>query len=144
MQLFLFSRAEQSGYAIRLELESLSEEKLTSALETSLWKPEMKRKVEHFSALYTDREVSGVETAVWWINYVMRHNGTQFLRPYSLKLYWFQYLGVDIVLLHILLVLLPFLLFYKQVNPFGAFNQAISRISYILPAKCRKICEALV
>ena len=97
-------------------MESLSEEILTYALETAMKNPEMRRKVEHFSSLFTDREVSGAETAVWWINYVMRHNGTEFLRPYSLELYWFQYLGVDLVVFHILLLILPLLFLYRQIK----------------------------
>ena len=57
----------------------------------------MKRKLEKTSKKIHDQKDDPVEKAVWWIEYVMRHGGTDFLRPHSLDLYWFQYICLDIV-----------------------------------------------
>ena len=91
-------RAAKHGYAVHLEWDSITKEILTAALNKAMFDKEMKRKVEKISNLFRDQKDDPVEKAVWWIEYVMRHGGTDFLRPHSLDLYWFQYICLDIVL----------------------------------------------
>ena len=89
--------AAKHGYAVHLEWDSITKEILTAALNKAMFDKEMKRKVEKTTKIFRDQKDDPVEKAVWWIEYVMRHGGTDFLRPHSLDLYWFQYICLDIV-----------------------------------------------
>lgn len=48
--------------------------------------------------LVTDAPQTPRDRAVWWIEYVMRHRGTNHLRSSWDKLSWFQYLLMDVML----------------------------------------------
>jgi len=37
-----------------------------------------------------------VDTAVWWVDYVMRHEDTSFLRPLAISLTWYQRRQLDV------------------------------------------------
>lgn len=56
--------------------------------------------------------MSAMETAVYWIEYVIRHKGAPHLRPYSVNLTWYQYYMYDIMFISIILVLIVLSLTY--------------------------------
>lgn len=99
-------RAAKHGYAIHLEWDTITKEMLSAALNKAMFDKEMKRKVEKITKLFHDQKENPVEKAVWWIEYVMRHGGAEFLRPHSLDLYWFQYICLDIVGFLVAIILL--------------------------------------
>lgn len=41
--------------------------------------------------------MSGLEKAVWWTEYVIRHNGAHHLKNPALNMPWYQYFLVDVV-----------------------------------------------
>ncbi|RZF33014.1 hypothetical protein LSTR_LSTR014867 [Laodelphax striatellus] len=43
------------------------------------------------SKITNDKPMPAVETAVWWIEYVLRTQWTPHLRPASIGLTWYQY-----------------------------------------------------
>lgn len=48
------------------------------------------------STRFKDRPISPQQTVVYWTEYVMRHNGTSYLKPAASQLNWFQYLLLDV------------------------------------------------
>jgi glucuronosyltransferase len=46
-----------------------------------------------------DQPESARERAVWWVEYAMRHNGTNHLRPPSADLHWTQSHLLDVAML---------------------------------------------
>lgn len=48
------------------------------------------------SALLRDREVHPLQTAVYWIEYILKYNGARHLRVVSLELTWYQYYLLDV------------------------------------------------
>jgi glucuronosyltransferase len=49
---------------------------------------------------------SSLNRAVWWTEYIIRHNGAKHLRAAAIDLAWYQYLLLDVVaFLFILLVI---------------------------------------
>ena len=58
---------------------------------------DMKRNLNKNHALFLDGRDPPLVRAVWWIEYVMRHVGGEFLRPDSLNLNWFQYHLLDVL-----------------------------------------------
>lgn len=52
--------------------------------------PSYRKKCIKLAALFKDRPQDPKITAVWWIEYVLRHNGAHFLKPESTRLQWYQ------------------------------------------------------
>ncbi len=54
-----------------------------------------KSSMQRLSALHRDQPVAPLSTAVFWVEFVMRHGGARHLRLASHDLNWFQYHSVD-------------------------------------------------
>jgi len=52
--------------------------------------------MKKLSALSKDKPGSSLSRAVWWAEYVIRHNGAKHLRSAALDLAWYQYLLLDV------------------------------------------------
>lgn len=57
-----------------------------------------------------------VETAIWWVEYVLRHKGAPHLRPSALDLTWYQYFMLDILLIVIISLMTGLCLVYLTVK----------------------------
>lgn len=51
------------------------------------------------SRLLKDREVSPIQSAVYWTEYIIRHNGAKHLRVHGIHLPWYQYYLVDVIVI---------------------------------------------
>ncbi|KAL5233407.1 hypothetical protein ACI65C_000817 [Semiaphis heraclei] len=49
--------------------------------------------------MFRDNPLPPLEKAVFWVEYVARHNGAKHLRTAANDLYWFQYILLDVLLL---------------------------------------------
>lgn len=47
--------------------------------------------------LWLDHPMKSLDRAIWWIEYVIRHNGTKHLRSPTADIPWIQYLLLDII-----------------------------------------------
>jgi glucuronosyltransferase len=59
--------------------------------------------MKKMSAISKDEAESPLNQAVWWAEYVIRHNGAKHLRSAALDLSWYQYLLVDVIVFLILI-----------------------------------------
>lgn len=66
-----------------------------------------KKRAEKVARLFQDRPMAPLDTAIYWMEHVIRHGGGAHLKPASLDLYWWQYILLDVILT---LILLTFLL----------------------------------
>jgi glucuronosyltransferase len=64
------------------------------------------------SALSKDEPQSPLNRAVWWAEYVIRHNGAKHLRSAALDLAWYQYLLLDVAAFLFLLAAITVLISY--------------------------------
>merc|ERR1719153_221947 len=99
-------RAQSRGYALLCDWGSLTTTSLVSSIQTALTSTEMKRSLDEQHRLFLDRRETPQDTAVWWVEYAIRHGGATHLRPASLDLSWYQYYLVDVLLAVLLTVLL--------------------------------------
>lgn len=58
-------------------------------------------------SLLQDEPLKGIQKAVWWAEYVIRHKGTRHLRSPTVDIEWYKYLLVDVI---IVLIGLPVLI----------------------------------
>nr|CAI5829891.1 unnamed protein product [Callosobruchus analis] len=50
------------------------------------------------SKILHDRQVPPLQEAVYWVEYVIRHNGAEHLRMWYVQMPWYQYYMVDVFL----------------------------------------------
>jgi len=68
--------------------------------------------MKKLSALSKDEPQSALNRAVWWTEYVIRHNGAKHLRSAALDLAWYQYLLLDVAAFLFLLAAITVLVSY--------------------------------
>ncbi|XP_033212469.1 UDP-glucuronosyltransferase 2B1-like [Belonocnema kinseyi] len=81
--------------AVQLNLDKFTEKSLDEAFRTILKDPEYREAAIYHSRLFQDRPLSPMETAIFWIEYVIR-NGAEPLRSPALNLYWWQIELLDV------------------------------------------------
>nr|AIA91960.1 UDPGT [uncultured bacterium] len=63
--------------------------------------------------LLKDEPMTGLEKAVWWAEYVIRHKGTRHLRSPTVDIPWYQYFLLDVVVVILLTILLTVVLLIR-------------------------------
>nr|AUN86405.1 UDP-glycosyltransferase 33T2 [Spodoptera litura] len=105
-QYFNVERYVYHGFGIRLDMETLTEEKLKHAINATMEDNSYRRNMERFRTLINDSPQTPLERAVWWTEYLLRHGDAKHLRSPSANISWRQYLELDLilVLLSVLLI----------------------------------------
>ncbi|CAG0917579.1 unnamed protein product [Notodromas monacha] len=85
-----------AGTGVTLSWSSLSAEEIISALKTVMFEPRYKERLDLKSRQFKDQPQPPVERAVYWMEYVVRHNGAEHLQSTAKNLYWFQYYLIDV------------------------------------------------
>lgn len=63
--------------------------------------------------LLEDQPLKRVDKAVWWIEYVLRHNGAKHLRYPGAELPFYKYFMLDVILFILVIFLLLFYVLMK-------------------------------
>lgn len=93
----------QEGWALKLDIRKLTVEALCRALHEMLTNGSYRAEVGRRSQLYRDRPAHPLETAIWWVEYVLRHNGAIHMQSEAVNLNWFQYNSYDVLAVLLLL-----------------------------------------
>ncbi|CAH2000423.1 unnamed protein product [Acanthoscelides obtectus] len=76
----------------------LSQKEFKSAIEEVIGNRSIYHKrVKEFAKLLLDEPVPGVEKAIWWMEYVIRHKGAKHLRNPIVDIPLYQYLMLDVI-----------------------------------------------
>ncbi|CAL8089902.1 unnamed protein product [Orchesella dallaii] len=83
--------AKSHDFMVELDWNTITEEQLLSSIQELAYNPKYRDNVKKLSALYKDQPDEPLNRAVYWVEYVMRHNGMlkntyQVHFPYMLKL----------------------------------------------------------
>lgn len=81
--------------AIGLSIDTLTQEKMDRALNTILKDPKYRDEMRKLSQKFQDRPLSPADTAVYWVEYIIRH-GADALRSPAMDLTWWQRELVDV------------------------------------------------
>lgn len=65
---------------------------------------------------FLDHPMSGLEKAVWWTEYVLRHGHTNLLRNPSSDIPWYQFLLLDVTLFFLFTTVAVVYLFIKALQ----------------------------
>ncbi|XP_019879360.2 UDP-glycosyltransferase UGT5-like isoform X3 [Aethina tumida] len=88
----------QQGFALRHDYKYLTNtEEFLAKIKEMLNNPKYYETAQTKSKIMHDRKVKPIDEAVFWVEYVIRHNGAQHLRVAGEDLTWYQYHLIDVV-----------------------------------------------
>lgn len=93
------AKAEMDGYAIKLDLATLTTESLLRAIRKVIYEPRYREEVKRRQFLLRDQKETPLERAVYWTEYVLRHRGARHLQSPARDMGVVQYYLVDVILL---------------------------------------------
>ncbi|KAB0790863.1 hypothetical protein PPYR_14950 [Photinus pyralis] len=85
------------GFGLGLNYKNLERESFRQAIVEVIGNSKYRNTVTKLAQLARDQPMSGLEKAIWWTEYVIRHKGAKHLRSPLLDLPWYQYLLLDVI-----------------------------------------------
>ncbi|KAJ3642479.1 hypothetical protein Zmor_025262 [Zophobas morio] len=85
------------GFGLSLGYKEISEQTLTQKLDELLNNPKYAKNAKKRSEIFHDRLVGPIETAVYWVEYVIRHRGAPHLKVAGVDLPWYKYMLLDVI-----------------------------------------------
>ncbi|XP_033182688.1 UDP-glucuronosyltransferase 2A1-like [Anabas testudineus] len=89
-------RLKVRGAARVVEANSLTKEEFLEALKDILETPSYRKNMQHLSELHHDQPLSPMDTAIFWIEYVIRNRGASHLQSAGFSLPWYSYFCLDV------------------------------------------------
>ncbi|XP_065205535.1 UDP-glycosyltransferase UGT5-like [Planococcus citri] len=86
-----------NGDAELLEYNEITKEIVLEKIQKLLYDPKYKTNAGLLSDVFRDRPMSPLDTAIYWTEYVIRHNGAHHLRTAAVDLSWCQFLLLDVI-----------------------------------------------
>lgn len=97
-------RLKVRGAARVVEAYSLTKEIFLDALKDTLENPSYRNNIQRLSQLHRDRQISPMDTAIFWIEYAIRNAGAAHLRSEGLKLPWYTYFCLDVAAFFVVMI----------------------------------------
>ncbi|BFF90229.1 UDP-glucuronosyltransferase 2B1-like [Drosophila madeirensis] len=88
-------RARRIGFGLGLDLHQLKQEELEAAIHKLLSEPSYAKASSQISERYRDQPQPSLERAIWWTEYIIRHQGAPHLRAASRDLNYIQLHSLD-------------------------------------------------
>lgn len=89
-------QAENLGFGRILQYHDINEQSLQNHLDEVLRNDLYKIKALEVSRRFKDRPMSALDTAMFWIEYVIRHKGAEHMKNPAINLSWVAYTMVDV------------------------------------------------
>ncbi|XP_041093167.1 UDP-glucuronosyltransferase 1-2-like [Polyodon spathula] len=98
-------RVQVRGAAKVLEVTTLGSKDFLQALKEVLEEPSYQKNMKRLSSLQRDQPIKPMDSALFWIEYVMRNKGAAHLRTESYRMPWYAYYCVDVLVVLLAAVL---------------------------------------
>uniref|UniRef100_A0A3P8TJ73 UDP-glucuronosyltransferase n=1 Tax=Amphiprion percula TaxID=161767 RepID=A0A3P8TJ73_AMPPE len=89
-------RLKVRGAARVVEARSLTKENFLEALTDVIETPCYRENIQRLSKLHRDKPMSPMDTAIFWIEYVIRNKGAAHLKSAGFSLPWYSYFCLDV------------------------------------------------
>lgn len=93
----------QYGIGKTLLFSNLTMESLNETINEVVNNPIYKENTIKLDKLLRGTQPDGVDTAVWWIEHVIRNNGTAAIKEFNAEISWYDFYLVDVIALLLLL-----------------------------------------
>ncbi|KAK4872740.1 hypothetical protein RN001_014769 [Aquatica leii] len=87
----------KKGLGLSIDFDNLNKDEFKTKILEVIRNPMYRNKVKELAELAIDQPMTGLEKAIWWTEYVIRHNGTKHLRSPSLDIPFYQYYLLDVI-----------------------------------------------
>ncbi|KAK5640399.1 hypothetical protein RI129_011210 [Pyrocoelia pectoralis] len=87
------------GYGLHLGRENLEKGYMQRTILEAINNPKYRIKLKELTKLANDQPMTGLERAVWWIEYVLRHEGEIHLRSPTIDIPFYQHYFLDVIAL---------------------------------------------
>ncbi|XP_017784819.1 PREDICTED: UDP-glucuronosyltransferase 2B2-like [Nicrophorus vespilloides] len=105
-------KLKQRGLGVVLDHEKLSYDKFKDAIIEVISNPSYKKRAVELASLIKDEPMTGLERAVFWIEYVIRNRGAQHLKGPGIEMPLYKYYFLDILALFVSLFVFLSFIFY--------------------------------
>ena len=120
--------AERIGFGKMLPYQEISEQTVQENLISMLNDPKYTNRAKEFGALVIDQIQHPLERATWWLEHIMRHPHEYRNKSPVLKLTWYQYFCLDVILTIIFAVLSVTYIIYRLTKLcFSFFGKKVKR-----------------
>uniref|UniRef100_A0A336LTZ6 CSON000634 protein n=1 Tax=Culicoides sonorensis TaxID=179676 RepID=A0A336LTZ6_CULSO len=109
-------KAEAAGTALTLRFAEINADTLKSKLNELLQNKKYYEKAQDVSRVFKDSPIHPMDSAIFYVEYVMRHKGAKYLKSSAIELSWYENLLLDIVGLCFSIVILTILLIFLLVK----------------------------
>ncbi|XP_030753893.1 UDP-glucuronosyltransferase 2B1-like [Sitophilus oryzae] len=96
------------GMAVEIPFQQFSGKSLGTAIDIILQDPKYNKNAKIRSRIMKDRVMEPLDEAVYWVEYVIRHNGASHLKSSVGSLTWYQLYLLDVILV---IFAIPYILF---------------------------------
>ncbi|XP_065355397.1 UDP-glucosyltransferase 2 [Calliphora vicina] len=86
----------KKGFGLKLQIGNITCENVLKSLKQLLGNDIYGTNIKKFSKLYHDRPLGSEKSAVYWLEYVLRHKGAKHLQSMALELNFMEYYLLDI------------------------------------------------
>lgn len=111
-QFLNIAKAVKQGYGLELLYKDLTEKNFRTSLHKLLDEPSFRKNAQDVSRRFKDKPQTPMDTAVYWIEYVIRNSGASHMRSPILDLNWYEYLLIDVAAILIIGALLAGIIVY--------------------------------
>ncbi|CAG9860312.1 unnamed protein product [Phyllotreta striolata] len=108
-------KIEEQGIGRMIDYASLTKEKLKSAVIEVSQNKKYKENIKRCKSILVDQPTRGVDKAVWWIEYVLKHKGARHLRSPAADMSFFEYLMLDVISFLVMIIIIASYGFYKLI-----------------------------
>ncbi|CAG9840625.1 unnamed protein product [Diabrotica balteata] len=116
------------GLGVQVDYKTLTKDILKNAILEVAQNPKYKEEMKKAKAILLDQPMKGVEKAVWWIEYVIRHKGAKHLRSPAADMSFFEYFMVDVVLFLLTCIAVVLYSAYKLLTVLRAMLRSSKKI----------------
>lgn len=109
-------RIEVRGAAKSLDITEITTESFLDAVKKVVYEPSYRDNMKRLSSLHRDQPMHPLDTALFWIEFVMRNKGAAHLRTESYKMPWYSYYSLDVFCFLTGVILLVTVVFVKTVQ----------------------------
>ncbi|CAB3360397.1 Hypothetical predicted protein [Cloeon dipterum] len=103
-QMLNVERSEKLGYAVGIDFKTLTKESVMKAIRTVLDNESYKLNAEKLKTRFRDQPEMPLERAIYWTEFVLKHNGAPHLQSQAAKLSWYQLYMLDVWALLFILI----------------------------------------
>ncbi|XP_063834009.1 UDP-glucuronosyltransferase 2B14-like [Ostrinia nubilalis] len=88
----------QYGIGVRVDLETVTEDKLNEGINKILKDDSYRNNIVRLRTIMRDQPQTPLERAVWWTEYTIRHSGARHLRTPAANISWTEYYELELVI----------------------------------------------